>query len=135
MAVLVTTDDELWALCDWREARGESDEAKLGVAYVIHNRATDKKKRWPASIRGVILQPWQFSSFNQNDPNYTKYPEPDEKAWLACKAAVEKVKAGAEDPTKGANLYHSIPVGKPWPKWAQPELLTAVIGPFRFYKS
>lgn len=134
-SVLVVTDDELWSLAVWREARGESDEAKLAVAYVIQNRANDKKHRWPSTIRGVILQPKQFSSFTPGDQNYEKYPLKGQKSWADSQAAVEKVKAGAEDPTKGANLYHSLSIGSVWPRWAEPELLTAKIGPFRFYKS
>lgn len=34
---------------------------------VVLNRAITP--RWPATLRDVILQPAQFSSFNRNDPN------------------------------------------------------------------
>jgi len=55
----------LWALCLWREARGQSDDAKRAVLHVILNRAK-------AGFRGsdpasVILWPYQFSSFNPKD--------------------------------------------------------------------
>lgn len=135
MTILTATDEELWALCVWRETRGESSEAKLGVAYVIHNRSVDAKHRWPRTVRRVILQPQQFSSFNPSDVNYRKYPAADEPAWADSKAAVQAVKGEAPDPTKGANFYHSFRPGDPhWPWWATPEKLTAQIGAFHFYR-
>jgi spore germination cell wall hydrolase CwlJ-like protein len=135
MTILTATEDELFALAVWREARGETPSAKLGVASVIRNRTKDPKKRWPRTIRAVILQPRQFSSFNPTDPNYTKFPAPDDPTWHESKSVVADVLAGHDDPTHGANLYHSLTPGKPWPKWAIPEDLTAHIGAFRFYKS
>ena len=41
------------------EARGESLEGQLAVAEVVLNRT--RSGRYPASICGVVTQPWQFS--------------------------------------------------------------------------
>lgn len=126
-------DVVLWALAVWREARGESYAAKVAVAYCIQNRALDP--RWPNTPAEVVLQPYQFSSFNDGDPNATKFPAPKGAAWLDCCQAVHDVLAGmVSDPTAGANHYHSLPKSKPWPAWAEANRQTAVIGPFRFYK-
>ena len=44
------------------EARGEGVEGMVGVANVIHNRATSGL--YPADPVDVVLQPWQFSTNN-----------------------------------------------------------------------
>jgi spore germination cell wall hydrolase CwlJ-like protein len=129
------THDEIWALCVWREARGCSKDAKLAVAYVIRNRAADPKNRWPKDEKRVCLEPWQFSSFNPDDPNFKKYPEEGSEVWKDCLTAVAQVKSNVPDPSLGATHYHSYPEGHPkWPKWAKAEKLTVRIGPFWFYR-
>ncbi len=59
----LTYAEWMTALCIWREARGETFFGKVAVAEVIRNRAATKG-RWPNSVVEVILQPWQFRSFN-----------------------------------------------------------------------
>jgi spore germination cell wall hydrolase CwlJ-like protein len=126
-------DEFLWALCVWREARGEKlHTSRLAVAHVVLNRALDLKQRWPKTPSGVVLQHLQFSSFNAGDPNATLFPARDATVWLDCCDAVAGVLAGDLDPTKGANHYHSkMPTP---PAWADPSKLTAEIGGFRFFK-
>jgi len=48
---------------------GGSDETKeyLGIGCTVRNRT---KRRWPDNYKDVILQPKQFSCYNENDPNY-----------------------------------------------------------------
>jgi spore germination cell wall hydrolase CwlJ-like protein len=108
----------------------------MGVAWVIRNRMQDPAKRWPTTPAGVILQPRQFSSFNSNDPNASKMPVSNDPAWQECCRVVDAVAESApeNDPTRGANFYHSLPTSIPWPAWAEPIAQTAVIGAFRFYK-
>lgn len=117
------------ALTVWREARGESQAAKLGVYWVILNRRRDP--RWPNTISQVCLQPKQFSSFNILDPNASKFPSPDEYSWAeSCEVVYSP---GLTDPTDGANHYHS---GLATKKWALDNKgkITAKIGAFTFYK-
>ena len=138
----MTYEQFIAALCLWREGRGSSKAALAGVYAVIRNRAADPAHRWSRSIPGVILQPWQFSSFNANDPNAGKFPmppapsaavSPDWNAWLDCCAVVE-APIGA-DPTDGATGYHSFPEGDPHtPSWADPARHTCDIGAFHFFK-
>ncbi len=129
-------DQFLEALALFREARGSSLAAKAAVLAVIRNRAADALNRWPKTTGDVVTQPKQFSSFNANDPNVTKWPtqkQPVERAaWQDCLAVVETVMTA--DPTHGANHYHSIPDGQPLPSWADPAKLTVTVGPFKFYK-
>ena len=64
-------DDKLLALAIYGEARGESYGGKVGVASVILNRL--KKGGWfGKTLKDVILKPYQFSCFNDNDPNRIK---------------------------------------------------------------
>lgn len=81
-------DSILCRLAIWREARGESMAAKAAVLAVIRNRANDPKNRWPKTLAGVVLQPFQFSSFNRNDVNVTAWPSlshpADFAAWVDC---------------------------------------------------
>ena len=48
----------------WHEARGEPEEGIRAVMSVIYNRK--KHKNFPSTFCGVILQPMQFSAFNQD---------------------------------------------------------------------
>jgi N-acetylmuramoyl-L-alanine amidase len=121
-------DRTLHALAVWRESRGESLEAKRAVAHVILNRV--RLPGFPDSISRVVLQPAQFSSFSKSDPNATKWPMPDDPAWLECCAVVDDP---GDDPTGGAVLFHS-PMTR-LPKWALPEKRTVQIGAFTFYRT
>lgn len=125
-------DQVIAALCLYREARGETVDAKRGVLWVLHNRMEDEKKRWPTTLSGVVLQPFQFSSFNRNDPNSTLIPDAKDAVFQQCCGVVDD--PGTTDPTNGANAYHSIPEGGKLPPWAEASKITARIGKFTFYK-
>ena len=99
----------------WGEARGESPEGKLGVLYVLHNRA----KRRSKSLKEIALQPLQFSTFNEDDPNRARLLKADQSdlaSWAACEAIYGIYEAGwTTDPTLGSTHYfaHNIVT----PKW------------------
>ena len=119
----------LSALALWRESRSHPF-CMPALYHVILNRLRDR--RWPDDIVGVILQPKQFSSFNADDPNAVKWPKTGLASW---QCAMNAVTDPGDDPTGGANHYHSYPAGhKSWPRWATAETLTVEIGPFHFYK-
>jgi len=125
----------LLALCLWREARGESFEGKAAVADVILNRVADP--RWPDSTVGVITQRWQFSAFNANDPNVTKFPDPasnpaEWSAFVECfQVADQKLKEG---PAIQADHYHTTSM-QPFPKWTRRMRRVGVKGNHVFYDS
>jgi spore germination cell wall hydrolase CwlJ-like protein len=119
----------LTALCIWREARGCSEEAQIGVYHVIANRVADH--RWPNTFSGVVQQPLQFSSFNAGDPNASKIPTNTDVAFAQCCAIVD---APGDDPTGSANHYHSLKPEDHLPSWADPTKITKKIPPFTFYK-
>ncbi len=72
----------LLALVIWREARGETLAAKLAVAWVVRNRV-QRPGWWGKDWGSVVLKPFQFSSFNHNDPNATRWPDPLDTSWEA----------------------------------------------------
>jgi hypothetical protein len=124
-------DVYLTALCTWREARGCSDEAIRGVLHVIRNRAITPSW-WGKGYVGVILKPYQFASFNKNDPNAMKFPEADDPIFKKILVMTETIIAGQDqDLTGGAVLYHSMDV---FPDWAAKSVQTAKLGPFTFYR-
>ena len=118
----------LVALCIWRESRGQPFEGQRAVGHVIRNRVSDS--RWPDTYRGVVLQPKQFSCFNADDPQVTKYPEFND-SWIDAVAAARLAMSSLTDPTGGANHYHTRSVE---PSWADRTKVTARIGDHIFYK-
>src|SRR6185369_2678542 len=106
------------------------------------------KNRWPKTLAGVVLQPFQFSSFNRNDANVVAWPKAtttlapsaDWIAWLNC-GAVYDAAIGA-DPTSGATHYHDKSIAPPAVAWLGPgktvadleALKTCEIGKLAFYR-
>ena len=64
------TDADYIALTIWGEARGEPIEGKVAVACVLRNRL--RSGRWGQSFESVCLAPYQFSCWNETDPNLPK---------------------------------------------------------------
>lgn len=116
------------ALAVYREASNQSTRGKLLVAQVIENRVQDK--RWPDTYASVITQRFQFSSFNANDPNNSRWPHENDPAWAECVEAADKV---IETPTPFtvANHYHTKAVS---PSWADPTKITEIEGAHIFYR-
>jgi len=64
-------DVKLLAITIYGEARGEPLAGKIAVASVVLNRF--KKNSWfGKTLKDVILKPYQFSCFNEDDPNRIK---------------------------------------------------------------
>lgn len=89
MRTLDMYDNIIAAICVWRETRGEDLLVKILVAKVLVNRTRDKLDRWPKTLSSVVLQPYQFSSFNTNDPNSSKIPRQIDLSLVSCCTAVD----------------------------------------------
>lgn len=127
----------LLAMCIFGEARGECDEGKVAVGCVVRNRV-NCQGAYGIGFTGVILKPWQFSSFNANDPNRHKLLEPleyeSEAVWNACFAAAAAVfQDEVDDLTEGAVFYFSPPCCEPPPVWGD-VTPTVKIGDLNFYR-
>ena len=69
----------------WGEARNQGDEGMIAVGNVIMNRV--KAKSWYGDhIKGVCLKAWQFSCWNDDDPNKEKILALDYTDDAFCKA-------------------------------------------------
>ena len=130
----------LGALVLWREARGESIDARTAVWHVILNRTVDPQRRWPRTISGVILQPLQFSSMTApGDPGLRSWPtEPtptQESAadWRAFGDCQNIVETDSTDNSEGSNMYHSDPPGQE-PYWVKDSTPTVTFGALKFYR-
>jgi len=133
----LTTSQFMEALALYREGRGESLPAKAAMLAVIRNRAVDPQYRWPRNSVSVIIQPAQFSSWNDDDPNHKVWPIPggNPGAWQAwCDCCDVVTTPMTADPTMGATNYEAMPDGAPRPSWADPAKMTIQIGKTRFYK-
>ena len=125
---------QILGLCVWREARGEQRDGKRSVAHVILNRSKIGGW-WGNSIQAVILKPWQFSSFNLQDPNNTKWPEDTDASGNESLAVAQMVIDGDFDLTSGATYYHDTSMA--WPKaWGNQSDYenTLNVGRLKFYK-
>ena len=133
----------LATMCVFGEARGGSYELQKAVANVIRNRAIVLCERKRAAslldaIKYVVLAKWQFSCFNDNDPNKSKLIVPLQwerpEVWESCLEAVRTVfVSNASDNTEGATHYFVASM-KVVPIWTDGATLTVVIDNTKFFR-
>jgi hypothetical protein len=130
---------ELLARCIWGEARGEPVEGKLAVAHVVMNRK-DADTYYGHSIADVILRRWQFSCFNETDPNLSQIIHLTDKnlELTYCRAIAdavvfERTSGRNADPTGGATHYHTASTKPSWADSPQMKHLCR-IGNHLFYR-
>ncbi len=127
------------------EARGEPQTGKVAVAWVIRNRVerpafVGSLLGQPGAVSHVCLAPWQFSCWNNNDPNRPLLLNLQSNQCPGEFAIAGSVLEGsAPDPTNGADHYHTInqPVwAQSWPpEWAPHMVEVARFGGHVFYDS
>lgn len=124
----------------WGEARGDGVDGMGAVAHVVLNRRA-KQKYWGKSIEEVCLKRFQFSCWNQNDPNLPllqRLTEADSSYALALKLAQELVSLGESeralrDRTGGATHYYARRLQPP-PRWARGKTPCADIRSHLFFR-
>ena len=113
------------------EARGESLLGKIAVAHVILNRA-NQGGWWGNTVETVCRKPWQFSCWNENDPNRSKIMRAEPPELTESAQAVAFTLSGIwADPTGGACHYHTYGLSPAWAKGREPDLQ---IGAHVFYR-
>ena len=70
-------------------------EGKVAVAAVVLNRM--RSRFFPNTIRGVITQPWQFSSYNSDVRGRLFWGRIPPECFRAARAALEKLWSGVEE--------------------------------------
>lgn len=147
-SVASLSDYHALGLTLWAEGRNQSVDGRIATGYVIRERLMDP--RWPKTVRGVCLQPSQFSCWNDgNDANHTALMK------LAVLFLQDYVSASAiplllkeclfigegildrrwVDHTNRANHYLTTQLfTTDPPTWAQHQTPTAVIGDHVFLR-
>jgi spore germination cell wall hydrolase CwlJ-like protein len=104
-------DLDNWALCVFKEARGDRYAGMQAVAWVIHNRVGCVG--FPHDLHSVIFQKNAFTSMSvSSDPEFNMAaPGPDspEYPWYqSAQKIVNAIITGADiDPTKNAHYYEN----------------------------
>lgn len=119
------------------EASGEPTEVKLGVAWVLVNRAVDG--RWGRTISEVCLDRKQFSEWNDDSGNNANLKRmaragDADAVLMECEEALRTaLHSGNEtDPTQGATHYHDTSIAPP--DWTEGAVRTVQLGKLVFYK-
>lgn len=130
---------ELLARTLYGEARGETVRGKEAVAAVIVNRVRRAQERggywWGDSLGLVCQKPWQFSCWNEGDPNLKKIIDvtPKNRVFQSCIRIARRAARGAlDDPTGGATHYHTRAANPPWARAKAPNV---EIGNHLFYSN
>ncbi len=127
------SDLEVVAATIWGEARNQGDEGLRAVACVIANRARTHYRRC-AGPREVCVDRWQFSCWNDGDPNRAKLltvaRQPDAVFKQALAIAADVLANRLADITRNARHYHASRVK---PSWARGKSPCAVVGDHLFY--
>ena len=117
----------------WGEARGEGTKGMQAVANVVINRV--QKGGWyGASVKDVVLKPYQFSCWNTTDVNRAQLDNltiDDLKKSGAWDISEKAINNELPDITDGAINYHAKSVN---PSWAKSMTKTVQIGNHIFYK-
>lgn len=153
------TDEDLYALCIWTEARGEMYEGKVAVARVIANRMALNYTS-DGTVTGTVLAPNQFSAFWFSMVNgaYTRIASTREEAdavaeklltealadhtWASCEQAVIDGQIGSTfawgpqglklNAQPRALLYDNMAISHPY--WASPQTEICTIGHHTFFR-
>ena len=132
---MTPADIEIAARTVWGEARSETYQGKLAVAWVIRNRF-DNRHRKENTLAGVATEPFQFSCWLDNDPNKVKLEEVsanDREYLLSMRAVLEVLTSSKkEDFTNDATHYHTKGIS---PVWASGKSPTVRVGNHLFYSN
>lgn len=146
-------DLKIMAQTIFGEARGETRRGRMAVGCVIMNRAVkaaeytaSKKRPHPlfgnGSLTSACLRKYQFSCWNENDPNLAKLHAVrlGDSVFNECVAVALDVIANrlletyaGRDPSCGALHYYVS--GSPVPGWHQGERPSAMIGRHLFFNN
>lgn len=117
------------------EARGEYESPEGGIASLIAvgNVVMNRLKvngRYGRSIQEVCLKPWQFSCWNEGDPNRAILmcdDIPDPLFPLCCQVARKVAFGDWPDLTKGSDHYHAgtLAVFPAWTRGQKPKVRLA----------
>lgn len=143
------SDEELLGIIGIGEADGEPDEGKIAVMNVIKNRVTKEGwfldrgifkilyRKYPATIlKNALVKErfiYQFSSFNEFDPNRIKLKNLVDKKDFFLKDIAKSIISGKiSDNTNNACYYYADYIHQP--SWTKKMTVTTKIGKHIFLK-
>lgn len=113
------------------EARGESTMGKKAIACVVLNRYKSGKWFAGTSIAETCLKKFQFSCWNENDPNKKKIENMKAEDLGECyEIACHAVNGHQPDIVFKSTHYHTENIH---PKWAENKVPVVKIGHHLFY--
>lgn len=116
----------------WGESRNQGREGMECVANVVMNRVS-RAAWWGNDVCSVSLHPYQFSCWNENDPNRPLVESvggDDPQFTLALLIAQNAINGILKDWTGGSTYYFA---GDNVPDWAQGKTPTFVYGAHKFF--
>lgn len=128
-------DATILARTIWGEARGEGEIGMEAVASVIMNRINSGITWWGDDLRSVCLKRWQFSCWNDSDPNRDKLMSvtvSDQQFMDALHISALAMNRMLQDSVQGATSYYDARMPEP-PKWAEGRTPVAEIGHHLFF--
>jgi N-acetylmuramoyl-L-alanine amidase len=130
-------DRHVLALTSWGEARSLREDGMQATLCVVQNRLASGVTWWGASLRGICLEPWQFSCWNANDPNRSQMlavPDDDPDMTVALSLADQALAGTLVDNTNQADSYYCIDL-KDRPIWSIGRAPVAQIGSQLYFKT
>lgn len=117
------------------EARGELYGGKAAVASVVINRVINPRVWWGEDVISVCRYPYQFSCWNENDPNrkvIESVTEDDPDFEECLNIARDAISGLLQDITFGSCHYHTVSVT---PGWAEDKKPVVQIGVHLYYNN
>ena len=130
----ITDPVQVVARTAWGEARGEGVRGMRAVMNVIANRAATPCW-WGRDYLTVCLKAWQFSCWNENDPNRPKLLSvtgTDPQFRDALDLAAQLISRKLPDITQGSDHYFDTRTKTP--AWADSNAYRCTIGHHAFYR-
>ena len=137
MSIIRATAEDCATLAKtvWGEARGEDWPGQIQIAHVVVNRLQSGAWFGGKSITEVCRRPFQFSCWNEGDPNRARLDALtlDDPAYQRAMCAALTVIQGLALQT-GEGVTHYYRDGSPVPDWAQGRPCAFAIGHHIFFR-
>lgn len=131
------SDREIIARTAYGEARSLGHDGMQATICTGQNRLASGVTWWGNSLRTIFLKPWQYSCWNENDPNRPKLlavTEADLQYKIALELADDALGGTLPDNVAGADSYYATTLAK-LPFWCVGLTPCAKIGNQLYFKT